>query len=72
MELHIFLWNYEITVVQESYISKLELQKWFREFVFSFLKHTFVIWDSGLVFLWDLKQLIPIRKKSIPLDFDSS
>ncbi len=47
--------NYEITVVQEIHISRLELQRWSLEFVLFFSK--VYIWDLGLRFgansFWD-------------------
>ena len=47
-EQHVFKWNYEITVVQEIHISRLELQILTLEFVIHFLKNIFGIWDRGL------------------------
>jgi len=40
--------KYEITVVQEILIVRLELQRWLLEFVFPFFK--VYIWDLGLRF----------------------
>jgi hypothetical protein len=48
---HILNWNYEITVVQEIHISRLELQRWplyLLCYVISFSK--ICIWDLGLRF----------------------
>ncbi len=51
-EQHISKWIYEITEVQEIYISRLELQRWSLEFVISFSK--VYILDWGLAnSLWD-------------------
>jgi hypothetical protein len=38
-------WNYKISLVQETHISRLEVQRWFLEFVISFFK--VYIWDWG-------------------------
>jgi hypothetical protein len=47
-EHHISKRYYEISVVQEIYISRLELQGWSLEFVIFFSK--VYIWDLGLRF----------------------
>jgi hypothetical protein len=47
-EQHICKYNYEIYVVHEIHISRLELQKWSLEFVISF--STIHIWVMGLRF----------------------
>jgi hypothetical protein len=47
-EQHISKWNYEITVVQEIHISRLELQNWPLEFFITLSKEYF--WDLGLRF----------------------
>ncbi len=47
-------WNYEIAVVQENHISRLDLQRWPLEFLIYFSK--VYIWDLGLDFansFWD-------------------
>ncbi len=56
---HISKWNYEVSVVSELQISKLELRRWPLEFVISFSK--VYIWDRGLATsFWDhaIKSLI--------------
>jgi hypothetical protein len=45
-EQHISKWNYEIAVVQEIHISRLELKRRPLEFIISFSK--VYIWDLGL------------------------
>ncbi len=47
-EQHIYIPNYEITVVQEIHISRLGLQILTIEFVIPFLNYIFGIWDRGL------------------------
>ena len=60
-EQHISKRNYEISVVQEIHISRLELQRWPLEFVISFSKE--YIWDSGLTYsFWDHVTQISIRQ----------
>jgi hypothetical protein len=47
-EQHISKRNYEITVVQEIHIFRLELQRWPLQFIISFSK--VYVWDLGLKF----------------------
>ena len=47
-EQHISKWNYEIIVLQEIHISRIELQSWSLELVITFLKYIF--WNLGLRF----------------------
>ncbi len=60
-EQHISRWNYEISVVQEIHISRLELQRWSLKFVISFSKvlYIFGIWDWLMPFevMWSKSRL---------------
>ncbi len=47
-EQHISKWNYEIIVLQEIHISRIELQRWPLDFFISFSK--VFIWDVELSF----------------------
>jgi len=58
---HISKRNYEISVVQEVHMSRLELQRW-PLLLIPFLKHLFRIWDWGLANLfWDHVIQISVR-----------
>ncbi len=44
--------------MEEIYISRLELQRWFLEFIISFLRYIFRIWAWGLANSWGSSDLV--------------